>query len=376
MATRLRDVQYHAFLYAPGSGGGPGALKADLTPYLLNLIWQKGLNLAGMAAFTLVRGNPLIDSIDWMVDHVKVFREDDKGTATILAGRMVKPQYSSGDVVCLAWNYVAFLQLSRTGYNVEYPNKKLGTEVVSPEWSYAKTVADSPLEFVVTGTIENPLALDGTTEITTNEDFGVSMFNRLFAFFQIAEMAMSNTPNTVIFGISDTAPHTFSFLRNGGTARPMLLTYPGNLADHDFQPGYDLIRNDRATVVTDADGAEEEYAVTDATSIATYRRLQDALTLKTMLGLSAAAEEADQVKEGMARMLKEGIRLPKAVMLWPRQGLVSPGIDVELGDTVAVRLRDEGSGAVLDTRCRLVQMASAWTPGAGELIQMQVRGVD
>lgn len=376
MATRLRDVQYHVLLYAPDVAGGPGLLKADLTPYVLNLIWQKGLNLAGMTAFTLVRDNPVLDQIAWMVDHVKVIREDDRGTATVLAGRMVKPQYGSSDVVCLAWSYMAFLQLSRTGYNVEYPEKLLGTEIVAVEWNLAKTVADSPLAFVATGAIEDPLGLDGVTPIKTNEDFGVNLFNRLFAFFQIAEMGMANTSNTVMFGISDAVPHTFTFLRNGGTARDLELIYPGNLADHDYQPGYDLIRNDRATAISNEDGTDAEYAVTDPASIATYRRLQDALTLRTLMGLAANAVEADQVKEGMARLLKEGIRLPKSLMLWPRAGLLSPGVNVALGDTVGVRLRNEAGGTVLAGRARLIQMASAWTPGSGELLQMQVRGVD
>lgn len=376
MATRVRDVQYHAYLYAPDGSGGPGALKADLTPYLLNVIWQKGLNLAGMTAFTLVRPNPVVDQIAWMVDHIKLFREDDNGTVTILAGKMVKPQFGSGDVVCLAWNYMAFLQLSRTGYNVEYPNKKLGTEIVAVEWNLAKTAASSPLAFVATGTIEDPLAIDGVTPVTTNDDFGVVLFNRLFTFFQIAEMAMANTSNTVIFGISDTTPHTFSFLKNGGTARPLLLTYPGNLAEHDYQPGYELVRNDRATVITGADGADEPYVVEDAASIATYRRLQDALSLRTLVGLTANPVEADQVKEGMARMLKEGIRTPKNMLLWPRQGLIAPGSNLELGDTIAVRLRNEATGTLYASSARVVQMAGAWQPGAGELIQLQARGLD
>jgi hypothetical protein len=141
-------------------------------------------------------------------------------------------------------------------------------------------------------------------------------------------------------------------------------------------PGHDLIRNDRATVITDTDGADALYAVTDPTSIGTYRRLQDAVTPKTLMGLNSALPEADQLKEAMARMLKEGIRLPKSLVLYPRVGLISPFLNVDLADTVTVRLANESNGSLLAGTARVIQMAGAWSPSAGEALSLQVRGLD
>lgn len=377
MATRVRDIQYHARVYAADGNGGPGTLKYVLTPDMLNVVWQKGLNLAGMFAFTIARENPKLDGIAWMSDHIKVWREDE-ATTLIFAGKVVKPQYGATDVICLCWSYLAFLQLSRTGYNTEYPIKKIGTEIVSPEWAAAKNAASSPLGFVTTGTIENPVGTNGSTEITTNDDFGMTLFNRLFVFFQLAEMGMSNTTNSIVFEITDETPHTFNFWKNRSVASGLAhLMFPGNLSWHSYMPGQDLLRNDRATVISNATSGEDEvYVVEDAASISSYRRLQDAVTPKTLMGLSSSTVEADQLKEAMGRLLKEGIRLPKSVLLMPRQGLARPGVNINVGETVRVRLQNEGSGTLLDSTCRVVQLAGAWTPTSGEVIQIQARGLD
>lgn len=377
MTTRLRDVQYHVLVYSPDGSGGPGAPKLELTPDVLNVVWQAGLNLPEMCAFTIARENAKLDQMAWLSDHVKVFREDALGVTPLFAGKLVKPTYGEADAVVMAWDYKAFLQLSRTGYNVLYPSKNLGTQVVSPEWVIAKGAANSPLGFVTTGTIEDPLALDGVTPIKTNDQFGVNLFNRLYTFFQIAEMAMANTSNTVAFEITRTLPHTFNFWKNKGSASGLVLLYPGNVSSHDYSPSYDLIRNDRATVIVDpATGTDSAYTVTDAGSIAAYGALQDAVTVKTLLGLTSTLTETDQLKQAMARLLKEGIRLPKTVTVWPRQGLVSPYANINLADTFRARLRNEGSGAVLDANLRLVAMSGAWRASYGEVIQMQGRGVD
>jgi hypothetical protein len=376
---RLHEPAYHLIVYSPGGTGGPGTAKLDLTSDLLNVVWQAGLNLPEMCAFTLARENPKIAQIAWMVDHFKLFREDASGLTTIMAGKLVKPQWSTTDVVVMGWDYKAFLQLSRTGYETMYPNKKLGTEIVSPEWTLAKTTADSPLEFVATGMIENPVGLNGTTEITTNEDFGLTMFNRLWTFFQIAEMGMANTANTVVFEITRTTPHTFNFWKNKGISSGHVLTAPGNLIEFSYDPAYEAIRNDRATIITDDATAGDPvtpYVVTDATSISTYRRLQDSLTVRTLMGLNSSATEADQQKEAMARLLKEGTRLPKVVTMWPRQGLVAPFRDIQLADTVRARLRDDATGALFDGTLRIIQLAGAWTPSEGEVLQIAGRGVD
>lgn len=376
-APRNRAVQYHAVVFGQDASGGPGAALCEVTPELLNLRWQVAQNLPGMAVFTLVRPNKKLALIEAMKTHVKIWREDATGLTPIFAGKIVKALPKATDVVVSCWDYKALLQLSRTGYMVLYPTKKIGTEIVSPEWVLAKGVDTSPLAFVTTGTIEDPLGSDGTTPITVNADFGVVLFNRLFTFYQLAEMAMANTDNNVVFDISRTEPHTFSFLKNkGNTITDVDFTFPGNLIDYDFDKGEDGIRNDRATVISGTAG-DEPYVVADAANIAEYRRLQDALSPATLVGETTGTTETDQTKAIMARLLRVGIRLPRTAILTPRQNEFRPFVDIDLGDKVRATItNDDDTGYRFNGNVRVTAFTAAWSQSAGELVAVAARGLD
>lgn len=161
MVARLRDVQMHAIVFTPSAAGGPGVAKLELDPDMLNCVWQQNFNGPGRAAFALARFNPKLREINWMQDHLALYRTDARATKQVFAGKLVKPQYSGADVICYAWDYVAFLQRSRTGFRTLYPSRLIGSQIVGPEWALAKAVSNSPFEFVATGTIQDPLALDG-----------------------------------------------------------------------------------------------------------------------------------------------------------------------------------------------------------------------
>lgn len=373
--TRLRDVQMHAIIYSADGNGGPGSPKAELDPDMLNLVWQQNFNAPGRAAFSLARYNRKLPEILWMQDHIKLFREDRRATRCVFAGKLVKPSYAGGDVIAYAWDYLAFLQRSRSGFRTEYPEKLLGTEIVSPEWTAAKVVSNSPFAFVATGTIENPRGVDGVTEIKTNDDFGVVDFTRLFIFYSLAEMAMANTANTVKFEITREAPHTFNFWRNYGSNKTAYaFSYPGNLVAHDYDAGFDQYRNDIATIISDGDGDDAEYVVASAdVAVSPYRRLQDAIALRTLLG-STGATEADQGKAALERMLQEALRAPRVVLLQPRQGELTPFDGWDLGDNFRVTLRKaDRSGDEYDGYLKAVSVGAAWTPAHGELVQLYAR---
>jgi hypothetical protein len=373
----LRAIQYHVVVFGEDANGGPGAPLCELTPEVLNLRWQAAQNLPGMAVFTLVRPSTKLALVEGMKTHVKIWREDASGTSLIFAGKIAKTLPKATDSVVLAWDYKALLQLSRTGYMTLYPSKKIGTEIISPEWLLAKNTASGPLAFVATGTIEDPLGTDGVTPIKVNADFGLVLFDRLFTFYQLAEMAMANTDNNVVFDISRSEPHTFSFLKNkGNTITALDFTYPGNLIDFDYDKGEDQIRNDRATVISGTAG-DEPYVVSDTASITAYRRLQDAVSPATLVGETTGTTETDQTKAIMARLLKVGIRMPKGVMMTPRQGEFVPFSTVDLGDKVRVTvINDDDTGTRYAGLARVVAFTAAWSPSAGELIAVAARGLD
>ncbi|HEY6058518.1 MAG TPA: hypothetical protein VIV06_10825 [Candidatus Limnocylindrales bacterium] len=378
--SRLRDIQYHVVQYAPDGNGGPGSPVRELTPHVLNLVWQQVLNGAGQMAFSLARFNEALAGIDWMRDHVKVFRVCRHGERCVFAGKLIRPDEGSRDAIVYAWDYPAFLQRSRTGFKVLYPDKTI-KEIVDAEWALAKNASDSPFAFVATGTTQAPVGMDGTTEIKVNSQFGVIDFDRLFTFYSLAEMAMANTANTVVFEITREAPHTFNFWKNRSTARSTYaFTYPGTLIDYQADPGYDELQNDIATVLTDpATGAQSEYVVSDPVSIAAFRRLQSAVAIKTLYGVTTGTTENDQQKAAAARILTQSVVVPKVITLYPRQHELDPflnpdGSSWDLGDTFRTTIRDARRSAdEYDLGLAITAIAGAWTPDAGELIQAHGR---
>lgn len=373
--TRLRDIQYHAVLFAPDANGGPGVPKYELDADLLNVTWQQGLNFPGQAAFSLSRFNAKLSGFNYMQDHIKIFREDGRATKTVFAGKIVKPSESAKDTIVYAWDYLAFLQRSRTGYRILYPEKTIQF-IVDAEWVLAKAAATSLFTFVTTGTIETPLGLDGVTAIKTNNQFGVIDFDRLYLFYAMAEVAMANTSNTVVFEITRELPHTFNFWKNRSVDKTSYhLVYPGNLIDYDLDTGHDQIINDLATVILDSTtGSQVEYALADNPSIAIYRRLQSATAIKTLFGLSSGATESDQQKAALARMLTISAGIPRLITVFPRQGEITPFDGWDLGDAFRITIqKPDRLGDQVDAYLNTTGIAAAWTPDAGELLQLFLR---
>lgn len=371
----IREVQYHIVVYSPDANGGPGDAKMELDADALNLVWQQGLNFPGQMAFSLTRWNPKIANLAWMIDHVKVFRDTPAGIRTVFAGKIIKPSYTGRDLVVTCWDYASFLQRSRTGFRILYPNKAIGTEVVSPEWTLAKNADASPFAFVATGTIEDPLGLDGTTVIRTNSEFGVVDFDRLFLFYAMAELSMANTSNTVTFEITRETPHTFNFWKNRSTQRTNYSFQSEALIDYDYAGNQDQITNDIATVILDSTtGQQVEYSLTDTTSKNTYRRLQAAVSIKTLFGLNSGSTETDQQKAALARMLTLSATPPLLMVAFPRQGEFDPFVGCELGDSFRVTIPNATrTGDEKDGYMKWSGISAAWTPEAGELLQVFLR---
>jgi hypothetical protein len=233
----------------------------------------------------------------------------------------------------------------------------------------------SPFAFVATGTIEDPLGLDDATAIKTNSEFGVVDFDRLFLFYSMAELSMANTDNTVVYEITRETPHTFNFWKNRSTQRANYSFSDGSMIDYDYSGNQDLIVNDIATVILDtATGQQVEYALASTTSKNTYRRLQSAITIKTLFGLNSGSTESDQQKAALARMLKVAESPPKLIVAFPRQGEFEPFIDCDLGDAFRVSIRNAArTGDEVDAYMKWTGISSAWTPEAGELMQVFLR---
>jgi len=372
-----RLIQMHALLYDSDANGGPGNLKADLTPDLLNTFWQRSMNLSGTAAMVLSRSNPKNTLIVPGVDHIELWRETRDNVTRVFQGKMAEPSIATGDVVWRAVDYLGYLQRSRTGYRTFYKGKVVGSEIIAPEWALAQGADTSPLAFVATGTIENPLAIDGTTPIETNDEFGVNYFDRLFTFYALAEMSMVNTDNNVVFEITTSATPTFNFWKNRSSDADPVFSYPGNLIAFNYAPGYIDIVNDLASVVKKSGGGGQEgYAVEDTASIATYRRLQSAVAIETLMGLDSAATEADQMKAALERLLVGYTRLPKLFVVLPRFMEIEPFVGWDLGDNFYSFVQKAGEEDTDEVAAwlRCISVAASWQPSGMEQMTMYLRG--
>ena len=287
-------------------------------------------------------------------------------SAVVFTGRLSEPDHSGEDVVWTAWNYLSELSLSRSGYRTLYPGKLLGTEIAAVEWAAARTATYALLNFVTTGTIENPLGTDEVTAIVTDNRFGVIDVPRLLLMFDLTEIGRANTVHNVTMGITRTSPFSFFFLKNAGAAiTGKRLVFPGNVRDFRYVPGYAAIRNDLATIGTAADGSAVEIVKTDEVNALAYGRRQDVFTIKTLQGQVGGATESDAQNAITARAVKEATTLGQSVLLDVRPELVEPFDGWDIEDTIKVEVY-RGRVAINDTfriiGCRGLQDESGYHP--------------
>ena len=332
---------------------GPDKLDGLITD-ALKVGWSWYSRFPANAFFTLPQGSLHNDRLLPLKHHLRIWYANDKsGTAPVLvfSGRLNEPQSSGDDVVWTAWNYLADLSLSRTGYRSMYATKLIGSEIFAVEWAAAKAQTYSLVGHVATGAIEDPLGSDGVTPIRTDDRFGVIDVPRLLLFYDLTEIGRANTANNVTMGISRTPPHTMTFLRNAGTRRSSLaLTFPGNVIDYRFSPGYDILRNDLATIGTTVGGGAVEIIKTDEANAAIWGRRQDVFTIKTLAGLAGAATEADAQQAITARAVKEATLLGRGLELDVQADDFEPFTGWDLEDTVPVAIKRGRDNIAADYR--------------------------
>lgn len=336
----MAAVEYVIELFAPSATFGPGTKVAELWD-ARNLGWSRYDRLPGKSFFTLSQTSAHLAAITPLLTHLKIWRISASATRNVYSGVIVEPDSTGDDVVWSAFDYIALLSLSRAGFKTLYPTKLLGTEIVSPEWTLAKGASSSVLGFVTNGTFENPLGTDGTTTIKTNAQFGTLMQQRLQLIYDISEMGRANTTNHVTFEITQTAPHTFNFWKNKGAVREAAFVLGGNVSDYRYLPNWSAYRNDLATVGVGSAGGAAEIVKTDAGAIAAKGLRQDVFPVRTLLGISGAATEADQQQAVTQQALKRKLQLHPALQLDLIRGGHEAG-SLDLSDKVTVAIANGG----------------------------------
>lgn len=330
-------IEYAIELLNSGATFGPNTKLGEIWD-ARNLGWSRYDRMPGKAFFTLGQGSAALANIVELTTHVRIWRITPTLTTLVYTGVAVDTDRTGDDVLVSCFDYLSLLSISRTGYKTLYPTKKLGTEIVSPEWTLAKGATSSPLGFVANGTIEDPLGTDGVTTIKSNVQFGLLDQMRLQLFYDLTEIGRANTVNHVTFEITTSTAPEFRFYKNKGAAVGLGLALGGNVTDYRHLPNWMAYRNDLATIGSVSAGGTGEIVKKDDTAAAAKGRRQDVFTIKTLLGIVGAATEADQQQAAADRMLKSSLTLKPTLML----GLMPESVDFfngwDLCDKVPVEI--------------------------------------
>lgn len=356
--------EYVVELYDSGATFGPNNKIGEIWD-ARNVGWSRYDRLAGKAFFTLPQTSTTLALISPPLTHVAITRVTPSGDTLVYRGFTSDFDSTGDDVVVDCYDYQSLLSLSRAGFKTLYPTKKLGSEIVSPEWVLARTAGSSPLGFVATGTIQDPLGTDAVTIIKTNAQFGTMDQSRMQLFYDLTEMGRANTANQVTFEIDLT--NTFNFWKNKGSASGYALVLGGNVTDYQYQPGWSRYRNDIATIGTSSAGGPSEIVSTSATEIAAKGLRQDVATLKTLAGIAGGATEADQQKAALDRMLKKLYQQQSGLAVRAERGRVEPFVGYSLNDTLTVEIAN-GNDSITGQR-RLIGLRCVFAE-AGEDVDL------
>jgi hypothetical protein len=344
-------IEYAIEVYASGAGFGPSGTAFMEIPDALNLGYSRYDRLPGKAFFTVPQSSPLVGLLGSLpglppvVHHVGIWRISTSGATLVFRGILMDWDAVGDDVIFDCYDYLSLLSLSRSGFKTMYPNKKLGTEIVAPEWAAAVAVGDSPIAFVTTGTIENPLMDDELTEIKTNAQFGTLDQARLQLFFDLSEIGRANTEHRVTYEI--TLANVFNFWKHQTGTAPFELTLNGTVSDYHFAPGWTHYRNDIATIGVGSAGGPSEITVVGTTNI--LGRRQDVTTLKTLAGIAGGGTESDQQKAALDRALNKLSHYPGNLSVRLERGAISP-TQVRMNDLTPVEISNGRDLIRRDTR--------------------------
>lgn len=365
--------EYVVELFDSSATFGPSTKFAELWD-IRNLGWSRYDRMPGRGFFTLLQSSPNLASIVPLTTHARITRIAPSGNVEVFNGIVSDYNSTGDDVVYVVYDYVSLLSLSRSGYRTMYPTKAIGTEIVLPEWLLARNATSSPLGFVSTGTIEDPLGGTGAV-IKSNSQFGLMDQMRLSMFYDMTEMGRANTANQVTFEITRTAPFfTFNFWANKGSFRDIGLVLGGTVSDYSYAPNWAQVRNDLATLGLTAAGASAEVVATTAGSIAMRGLRQDVFAVKTLAG-AGGTTETDQQLAALAHELYLSADGRPSLWLTLVPGVIEPFTGWDICDWFPVEISNGreslGQWTEVDTNWRIIG-ARAIVDESAERLQLMV----
>lgn len=382
--TRLSHVQYHAVIRASTvTKHGPGAELFELTSEIKNVVWQRTLNLPGNAAFTLMHDSRKLRQLAYMDQHVELYREDRNGVEKVFRGKVVQPDHGAVDTVVLCWDYLSLFNRVRVDYYLNgkrnrYARKTIGFVV---DDLFDRSIdADSVAAFINKGTIQTPKSQDDTTNIKTGNHFGIALLPPLLkVYYDLAEMSMTNTDNTVVLEVDEN--NDFNFWRDRRADKTTIqLSSPGTVQDFGYVEAWGGVVNDIATLLRNdrKPSGKKQMTITLAgtpVGINTIGRVQSRAKLGTLLGISKANNEKHKGKKTLAfqRIAKAQRKLDRLVSVTPYEGVFTQfPSQFNLGHNLYTNL-EKREGAAIGQYMKLISLVAGWSAESGETVRLGLR---
>lgn len=191
-----------------------------------NLQWERYENMPGRCKFNIPYNDPKISLISNDEQFIRIFIY--RNTSLVWQGFVAFTEDSEKQTVIYGMGLLECLKWYRVGYDDEYENKRIGSEILSPIWNSIAGRTGSILGSVISkGTIQNPYTTGTSTAKTItrtvfDEDF-YTLCQEMIYLSRADSPSGSWEQNTVMeVSLSKTSP-TFSFTRNKGSNKTQVI---------------------------------------------------------------------------------------------------------------------------------------------------------
>jgi hypothetical protein len=325
--------------------------------------WDSYENLPGRCVFSIPYNDPKITAISDDAQFIQIFIYRDQvlvwqGFVAYIVDEKEKTTiYGLGLLECLKWY--------RVGYDTDYNDKKIGTEILSPIWDIIDAKTGAILGDVIKkGTFEDPYTV-GTS--TAKKVYKTVFDEDLFTLCQeMIYVSRADSPSgawkqdtVMAISLSETAP-TFSFSRDVGTDKSQVIfELDSEIVDFSQNKDFRFIKNDVKGMSVIEGPKVITSTQTDTTSRTTYYLRE----ISNVFGNLTSQTELDEKSKDYLKEKKDSTKdwyLTFATGLKPFDGYV-------MGDYVKVRIN---RGRVnIDDYFRVVGMEVTLTNQGVELVK-------
>jgi len=241
----LSSPTYRVILNEVGASFGVGPTICEFRdPW--NVGWAKYLNDVPEAFWTVSQDDPALDVLQRNrigIAHATVLRDD----RAVWRGFTGELEGTERDVVMYAYGYAAHLYWAVAPWNMTWANATIGT-IASDLWDRAKGVADSPLGWVTTGTIEAPVTTSGGSTALALPSYKLYYKRILHSLKELVAVATSDTTNVCYFEIAHSATptthtNTFNLWKDRSDLSSVVLKYGHNVMSFGDRYAPILTRN-------------------------------------------------------------------------------------------------------------------------------------